>query len=97
MNIPIKVKIGFKDYEVKKIDGVVADGNSVCYGTINYDDGDINLSTNYSQDQQKWTFIHECVHGIDDMVETELTEDQTRKFAKGLYGFIKDNPGIFKD
>ena len=95
MNIPKTVKIGFKDYNVTIVDGKVIQDNKICYGTIEYDHGDINISNEASDDLQKCAFIHECVHGIDDLVETGITEEQTRKFAKGLYSFIKDNPNIF--
>lgn len=96
MVIPENVKIGYKDYKVNIVDGDVVDGNKVCYGNIEYENGNINISSLYSKDQQKCTFIHECMHGIDDIVEAGLDEDQIRKISKGLYQFIKDNPGIFK-
>jgi len=96
MNMPSEVKIGYKTYKVNIIDGNVVDGNKVCYGIIKYDDGDINISNLYSKDQQECTVIHECLHGIDDIVEAELSEEQIRRISKGLYAFIKDNPEIFK-
>lgn len=95
MEIPNKVRIGYKTYKVNMIGGDLVDGNKVCYGTIKFDDGDINISKLYSKDQQQCTFIHECLHGIDDIVEAELSEDQIRKLGKGIYAFIKDNPDIF--
>lgn len=95
MIIPEEVKIGYKTFKVNMIDANVIDGNKVCYGTIQHDNGSINIATLYSEDQQKCTFIHECLHGIDDIVETELTEDQVRKLAKGIYSFIIDNENIF--
>lgn len=97
MNIPKKVRIGYKDYKINKIEGNLVDENKVCYGNIKFDEGDINISNLYSDDQQKCTFIHECVHGIDDIVETGLTEEQVRKLSKGIYQFIKDNPNIFTE
>lgn len=95
INIPSKVKIGYNDYSVNKIDGNVIDGNKVCYGNIEFEKGNINISSLYSEDMQKCTFIHECLHGIDDVVEADLTEDQIRLMAKGLYAFIKENKNIF--
>ena len=95
MIIPNKVKIGFKDYNVKLKDSDVINGNEVCYGTIKFEEGEINIANIYSEDMMKCTFIHECLHGIDDIVEAKLTEDQIRLIGKGLYSFIKDNPNIF--
>ncbi|NFA59468.1 hypothetical protein K8O96_12080 [Clostridium sporogenes] len=95
MNIPNKVRIGYKDFKVNLVGHDVIYDNAVCYGNIELDNGIINISNLYSQDQQKCTFIHECLHGIDENVETKLSEEQIRKLSKGLYQFIKDNPDVF--
>lgn len=96
LNIASEVKIGYKNYKVNMVDGDVVDNNSVCYGNIKFDEGNINISKLYSKDQQECTLIHECLHGIDDIVEAGLNEEQIRKLGKGLYAFIKDNPDMFK-
>ena len=96
MNIPSEVKISCYNYKVNMIDGPVIDGNDVCYGNIQFDKGIINIANINSDDLQKCTLIHECLHGINDIVEAKLNEDQTRLMAKGLYTFIKDNPNVFK-
>lgn len=96
VNIPEKVKIGYKDYKITKVDNkLVSEDDKVCYGNIEYDKANINIATIYDEDQQKCTLIHECLHGIDNMVEADLTEDQVRLIAKGLYDFIKTNPQLF--
>lgn len=97
MIIPEKVKIGYKDYKVNMKDGNVIDDNALCYGNIEYDKGNINLSKLYTADQQKCTLIHECIHGIDDIFDIDLSEEQIEKLGKGVYGFIKDNPEIFNN
>lgn len=97
MKVPKEVKIGYKTIKVNMVDGHVIDGNKVCYGNIEYDNGNINISSLYSEDQQKCTFVHECVHGIDDIMETNLSEEQVRKISKGIYSLIKDNPMIFSN
>lgn len=97
MEIPNRVKIGYKDYKVNKVEDNVIVNDSTCYGKIDFDKDSIDISALYSEEQQKCTFIHECLHGIDENVETDLTEDQIRKIGKGLYDFIKSNPNIFID
>lgn len=98
MNIPEKVKIGYKDYKITELETkLVSEDDKVCYGNIEYDKANINISTIYDEDQQNCTFIHECLHGIDELVESNLTEDQVRLISKGLYDFIKSNPQIFID
>lgn len=96
MIIPEMVIIGYKTFNVNLIDKEVIDDNKVYYGNIQYDNGNINISTLYSDDQQKCTFIHECIHGIDEIIETNLDEEQIRKISKGIYTFIKENEDIFK-
>lgn len=95
MEIPNRIKIGYKDYKVNKVEGNVIVNDSTCYGKIDFEKDSIDISTLYSEEQQKCTFIHECLHGIDDIIETDLTEEQTRRIGKGLYDFIKSNPNIF--
>lgn len=97
MKIPNRVKIGYKDYKVNKVEDNIIVNDSTCYGKIDFEKDSIDVSTLYSEEQQKCTFIHECLHGIDDNVETDLTENQIRKIGKGLYDFIKSNPNIFID
>lgn len=96
MNIPSKVKIGYKDYTVNKIDDTVVTDDIICYGNIDFNKSIINISTLHHEEQQKCTFIHECLHGIDEIVEAKLTEDQVRLISKGLYDFIKTNPDVFE-
>jgi hypothetical protein len=97
MNIPDKVKIGYKDFKINKVDGEVIEDDEICYGVIYNDKGFINISGKYSEDLQKCTVIHECIHGIDNVFDIGLKEEQVEKLAKGLYGFIKDNPEVFKN
>lgn len=47
-----KVKIGYKEYEIIKKNEVI-ELPSECYGKINYDREVIEISTKFSQKQQK--------------------------------------------
>jgi hypothetical protein len=97
VNIPEKIKIGFKDYEIKKIDGNIVDDNKVCYGRILYNDCKIEISTKYNKSIQDCTLLHETLHGIDDVFNIGIPEEHIVQLAKGLLQVIKDNPGIFKE
>lgn len=97
MKIPDKVKIGFKDYTVNRIDGPVISDNCVCYGDVTYDTGIIRLQdTGLSEDMKQCVFIHECIHAIDDMLKINLSEEQVKELSKGLYSLVKDNLEMFK-
>lgn len=45
------MQIGYRIYKVNLIDDHVVDETKVCYGNIEYDKGEINISTLYSEDQ----------------------------------------------
>lgn len=97
MNIPEKIKIGYKDYDVKIVDGNIVDDNKICYGRILYNDCKIEISTQYSKNVQECTLLHEVLHGIDDAYDIGIPEEHIQKLAKGLLQVIKDNPGMFKE
>lgn len=99
MNIPEKVKIGCKDYTVEILDKLLYLEGKTAYGIINTNSSKIEISTagEVSKDSINLTFFHEVLHGLEDFLDIELTEEQIEKFAKGLYLFIKENPEIFKE
>ncbi|ADL40306.1 hypothetical protein phiCTP1_gp5 [Clostridium phage phiCTP1] len=97
MKIPGIVKIGFMDYLVSIYDHPIIDSGDVCYGTIGYESGNISIDGTVDKELQKCVLVHEIVHGIDDMCDIGLTEEQVVKLGKGLYQVIKDNPEMFKE
>ena len=92
-----KVKIGYKEYEIIKKNEVI-ELPSECYGKIDYNREVIEISTKFSQKQQKQTLLHEIIHGIFeklDMYELEKDEKVVNQLSKELYMLIIDNPHIF--
>jgi phosphomevalonate kinase len=96
MNIPEKVKVGYKDYKVIKVDHL-DDELKLLYGRVDFDIETIKLCNRYPENHQKCTSIHELVHAVDEMQDIKLTEDQVIKLGTGLYQVIKDNPNMFTD
>lgn len=94
MQIPNKIKVGYKDYEVLKVESL-DDGTNLLYGEVIYDKEQIKISKNYCDNQQKCTLIHEVLHAIDNMNNIGLEEEQVIKLGKGIYQLIKDNPSMF--
>lgn len=90
-----KIKVGWKTYDIEVIKPCSAKLNVVsqkCYGEINYDERKIYLSNEYSEEQQKVTFIHELLHAISDMYGIDnLDENTVTKTANALYIVLKDN------
>ena len=104
MKIPNSVRIGTYDYEVQIKEGPIisSDGSRVCYGTISYDAGLIEIDSELQDEQhQKVTFLHEVVHGIvkDKNIdfENQNEEEIVELFAMSLYTLIRDNKEMFTD
>ena len=95
MKIPAEVKILFTNYKV--VDELnIHDEKSDLYGQINYLNQIIKLNPQAKDEQKKSTFLHECVHGLDEMFSIGLTEEQVEKLGTALYTFIESNEDIFK-
>lgn len=95
MRIPAEVKILFKNYKV--VDELnIHDEKNDLYGQINYLNQVIKLNPKAGDEQRKSTFLHECVHGLDEMFSIGLTEEQVEKLGNALYTFIESNEKVFK-
>ena len=90
MNNLEKIKIGYKTYEIIRTQENVAlmTNANICYGQIMYDDRKIYLNENIKDET---TLIHEVLHGVDDMYNIGLSEEQIDIMAKGLYMLLDDN------
>lgn len=91
--MPDKIKIGWKEYEVKKAEPnqiLFTDGKE-CYGTISYDDNVILLRSANNENQNKATLIHEVLHGISDMYGLDLEENIVGRLADAIYTTLKCN------
>ncbi|KNY26341.1 hypothetical protein [Pseudobacteroides cellulosolvens] len=96
MKITNEVKIGYKNYTINMVNHDIYVDGKECYGQINYDNEYINIADKFNDNQKKATFIHEIVHGIDEMYGSDLTEKQVELFSNGLYMFLLDNPEVFE-
>lgn len=95
MEIPSKVRIGSKDYEVVVSDKAILKGSQQYYGHIDWEHHKIEID-NTLQDEQGifQTFLHELVHGIVHEFKIDFStdeEDIVDRFADGLHQVIRDN------
>lgn len=88
-----KIKIGYKDYQIKYLDPkqVLFDDGTGLIGKIEYNDNIIYLSNRYSNDTSNEGLVHEVIHGRDDMYGIGFTEEQVNGLGKGIYTVLKDN------
>lgn len=88
--IPQFVKIGWKQYFVRKATPVLNDGHEL-YGQINYSDETITLRECNSPQQDEATLVHELVHGISEHYGLDLEEHTVEVLANGIYTMLCDN------
>ena len=90
MTLPKRIKIGWKEYEIRKLSSVLNSGNEL-YGQIDYDEQTITLRANNGCDQDACTLIHEVLHGISNMYCLALDEALVEKLANAIFTVMKDN------
>ena len=94
MKIPKNVKILYKNYAVEYADNL-HDGGRDLYGQIQYVPEKILLNSASSEEQHKATLIHEALHGLDELYNIGLKENQVEKLGVAFYMLVKDNPEMF--
>lgn len=65
---------------------------------IDFNRNIIQVNSNFPEETQQQSLLHEIVHGISYAYGVDLTEEQVSTFSSGLYAVAKDNPEytIFK-
>ncbi|WP_418751095.1 hypothetical protein [Frisingicoccus sp.] len=96
MNIPEKVKILFKTYDVQQ-EKNLHDMEGDLYAQIHYLPERIILNEDSTEEQKKAALIHELIHGLDEIYIIGLKEKQIEKLGNALYMLIRDNPEMFKE
>lgn len=94
MNIPERLKIGGKTYDVELTDKLYL-GAANYNGEILYQDLVIRIAPGAKQ-KMETTFIHEMMHGILDFLGyTDHDEKKVDELANALHMVITDNPDVF--
>lgn len=95
MNIPKKIKIGGKVYEVEITDKLFL-GNANVSAEIMYNDLVIRVSPQ-AQGKMEADFLHELIHAIfDHLGYRDHDEKRVDELAQALYMVIVDNPDLFE-
>ena len=56
----------------------------------------IRLDTAQTVQAQRETLLHEVIHAIEQAQNMELSEGDVGRLARGLDGFLKDNPAFVR-
>lgn len=93
MKIPKSIRINGVDYEVIEVPNL-ANGNSLAYGHIDYENTTIALNPDCQGHQKKClTLVHEILHGIRHHGGIEIRDEEriVDLFAQGIYQVLQDN------
>jgi hypothetical protein len=94
---PILCKIGFRNFGVEFKKNVFSKNGDPLYGQIIESKQLIEISTEYTLQQQKQIMLHEILHGVDDYyLESRLGEQGVRLMANVLFETILNNKEIIK-
>lgn len=100
MKIPESVRISGVEYRVSH-EPNVNDGERICYGTINYDltEIDISSTTPMSYEMKCITLWHEILHGIIRAYGVDVQNEETvvEMLSRGIYQVLQDNGKRFYD
>ena len=94
IKIPKEIKIAARNYKISMPVNLLRDeGNRGC---VYWHKQIIEIAPNLSEEQIAVSFLHECVHVIDEHMAGRggISEEITSGLAEGLFQLLKDNLGI---
>lgn len=93
MQIPEKIKIGWREYTVEKGEKRFCQSGDLC-GEIDYGAKVIYLYEGLDNEEMANTFLHEIIHGIFEYMGREQDEGLVVALTEGLYQVLRDNPDV---
>lgn len=98
---PVYLKVGYKNYEIMRIDPRGFESNLV-HGYCDHARGIIKIAEGDDPAHEAMVMLHESMHAAVDVfnIQTEDSEHEeylVRSFANALSTMIADNPGIFME
>ena len=97
MNIPEKIKIGYREYKLEEWKQTVATANEA-HGQFFAKEGIIGYTTDEKGVSHANTLIHECLHAIiyqwNMELEEKVEESVVNGLANGLTTIFVDNPKL---
>ena len=91
-----KIKIGSLIYDFKFKKKLIDDDNKKLFGHILYDKQEIEVENNITEDRKKLVTLHECIHGMDDYYQFNLSEKDIDYLSGILMNFINDNKKLME-
>ena len=89
--IPKNIKVGPFRYKIKYRSPIVSDDHIRLSGECDHQHLRISLDQTNKRSRQFETFIHEALHAMDYVAQTDLREDQVARLSMVLTAFLIDN------
>jgi len=70
--------------------------DKVCGGRIKTDLQQIYIEKGLAEETNTGILLHECLHGLSNAMNIDLTENQALGLEEGLLALLKDNPKLTK-
>ena len=99
MKIPKTIKIGWRNYTVKFVEGIRDEKGEMLDGEIDFSNHIIYINDNLNEEEKEVVFLHEITHGIfNDKCHSEWqdNEDLIETISEGIFQLMLDNPKLFK-
>ena len=93
MNIPEKIKVGYRDYKLEEWKQTVATANEA-HGQFFSKEGIIGYAADEKGVSHANTLLHEILHAIVYQWNIELEDKEEEKLVNGLTTVIVDNPKL---
>lgn len=90
MRIPDSVKVGPLIYRVER-PGVIVDDGTELWGQAQHKELVIRVVSGVNEQRAFVTFLHECLHAIEQVWGIDLTDTQVKQLAFGLAAVLIDN------
>lgn len=94
MQIPEKIKIGWRTYNIEQGEHRSGNNGGDLYGEIQYEKDQIYIYEGQSEENKRVTLLHEILHGIFFMTgqsEYRNNENLVTLLSENLYQVLKDN------
>lgn len=96
MNLPSKVKLGGRTFDVLLVSDLKSDDDKELRGQISFYQNTIKLDKNQKEDMRSSTLLHEILHGILVDRDVKHSESLIVHLESGLIQVFRDNPKILK-
>lgn len=96
--LPKSIKVGPYNYKVGEVVGLISEENDEVLGYCRPYEQIINIEKNSTSERKKVVIIHELLHAMFEVINTDLAGDKEEQLITVLspvfYSLLRDNPKL---